>query len=276
MGCRSAVFLGSTGAGPRKLKGTDPGASRFRPLVQRFATADRCFCCTCASVATLHPEEENVRCCMTELPAHASWPVFHSGHGERLRVPAVGRFRRQSVRPGECGGHDHPRGGRHSSLRPALCQPVFERADGAEYLAQSYGRQRSIWAGQRLASQLQQLRGCGALNGTELHLRWASPPGGRPTRPWPNGVSHSDCSRDNHRPWLRIRRCSCCGAGQRHLSRAALRGRGTCPRNLRCTGVTVDNIQTLVGLGADHILVPDMPDLGQTPEALAAGPRHRP
>jgi len=32
------------------------------------------------------------------------------------------------------------------------------------------------------------------------------------------------------------------------------------------------NIQTLVGLGAEHILVPGMPDLGKTPAALEAGP----
>jgi len=33
-----------------------------------------------------------------------------------------------------------------------------------------------------------------------------------------------------------------------------------------------DNIQQLATIGADHILVPSMPDLGRTPEAILAGP----
>ncbi|MBV5333505.1 hypothetical protein JZU54_08270 [bacterium] len=37
-------------------------------------------------------------------------------------------------------------------------------------------------------------------------------------------------------------------------------------------GAMASNIQTLAGLDAEHILVPGMPDLGKTPEALAAGP----
>lgn len=143
----------------------------------------------------------------------------------------------------------------------------------AEYLAQSYGAAVNLGWPTADASSNNFAVG-GALNGNGNYNFTVNQPTGLTSYPdVANTGIAQQISRYNNSTLVADQTLFLLWGGPNDIFLGLATQPGNMPTVISdALGDTSDNIQTLVGLGAEHILVPGMPDLGQTPEALAAGP----